>query len=75
MDKAIRKKQTCYDDDILFFTLAYDDFKKIDPNTVIIANSKLAFDCCLALNIKPHYLSQRFDKKTKWIKEIINAIK
>lgn len=46
MDKAIRKKPTSRDNDISFFTLAYDDFKNIDPDTVIIANSKLAFDCC-----------------------------
>ncbi len=75
MDKAIRKKLTSYDDDIRFFTLAYDDFKNINPDTVIVANSKLAFDCCISLNVKSQFLSQRFDGKEKWVKAIVNAIK
>ena len=75
MDKAIRKKPTSRDNDIRFFTLAYDDFKNINPDTVIITNSKLAFDCCKSLNVKPQPLSQRLNGKEKWVKAIVNAIK
>ena len=54
---------------------AYDDFKNINPDTVIITNSKLAFDCCKSLNVKPQPLSQRLNGKEKWVKAIVNAIK
>ena len=53
----------------------YDDFKNINPDTVIITNSKLAFDCCKSLNVKPQPLSQRLNGKEKWVKAIVNAIK
>lgn len=74
MDKAIRKNLTSYDDDIEFFTLAYDDFKNIKPGTVIIANSKLAYECCLSLNVKAQLLSQRCDTKKQWVDAIVAAL-
>jgi len=76
MDKAIRKEKSSYDKDIEYFTLAKNDFKKINSSTVkVIANSKLAEKCAIEMGIKNlKFLSQRFDKKSDWVKAIIDAI-
>lgn len=76
MDKAIRKKISSYDDDIVYYTLAINDFHNINPTATIIANSKLANECAVKIGVKNLvYLSQRFDKKDKWVETIIKAIK
>ena len=81
MSNVIRNKNTYLDKDIECYVLAKDDFKKIGPKTMIIANSKLAFDCVKKIllnrlnrnNIK--YLSQRTERKACWVSAITEAIK
>ena len=86
MDSVLRKKENVNshkDDDIEYFSLAYDAFKDVDPDKLtIIANSDLAYNCLLkifayhnknAKNIKP--LSQRWDSRDEWVKFIKEAIK
>ena len=70
MDKAIRRKKTSLDSDIKYFVLAEDDFKSINKNATIIANSKLAYDCLAQMHIEAIFLSQRFGKKEDWVDAI-----
>ena len=80
MENAIRKNNISHDDNnIEFFTLAIDDFKKIDSTATIIANSRLAEKCVglMNLGINTRYLPQiSFKKgiKEEWIKTIKEAI-
>jgi len=76
VDKAIRKKETSYDKDIMYFTLA--NVKEVGPRTTIIVNSDLAFACAKEIGFKideKNKLSQRWDKKEKWVEAIKAAIK
>lgn len=78
MSNVIRNKNTYLDNDIKYYVPAKNVFKKIGPNAVIIANSKLAFDCVKKIlsnrrNIK--YLSQRTGRKACWVSAITEAIK
>ncbi|HAS55721.1 MAG TPA: hypothetical protein DEF61_00450 [Firmicutes bacterium] len=75
MDKAIRRKKTPYDHDIEFYKLAKNDLRKISPSMTTIANSKLAKECLDSIGIKSTLLSQRADKKSKWIEMIEKTIK
>lgn len=77
---AIRKKESPYDKDILYYTLDIDCFN-INKNALYICNSIFAKECfekiCNILNIKLNYiyLSQRLDTKKSWvetIKKILN---
>ena len=76
VDKAIRKKETPYDKDIMYFTLA--NVQEVGPRTTIIVNSDLAFACAKEIGFKideKNKLSQRWDKKEKWVETIKAAIK
>lgn len=76
MDNVIRKKESPYDNDIDFYTLAESDFKDIRPTMTVIANSKLAKDCAIKMGVKDvTYLSQRSNTKCEWVDKIVKAIK
>lgn len=78
MGNVIRKPDSPYDKDIKFCTLATDDFKEVlsCPEVKIIVNSKLAKEYAEKIGLKNTLLlSQRFNKKEEWIREIISAIK
>lgn len=78
MEKVIRKKVSPYDKDIMYYTLAtsyFDDIKNKDGIT-FIANSQLAKQCAEEMGLKDVILlSQRADKKEKWVNAISEAIK
>jgi len=76
MDKAIRSRESPYDEDIKYYTLAKNDFKEINSSTTIIANSNLAKKCACEIGLKNvELLSQRFGKKRVWVEAIVQAIK
>ncbi len=80
MKNAIRKNNISHDDsNIEFYTLAFDDFQKINPSATIITNSRLAEKCVglMGFDIKNRYLPQiSFKKgiKEEWIQTIKEAI-
>lgn len=78
MENVIRKEGSPYDKDIKFCTLAIDDFKELllCSEVKIIVNSKLAKEFAEEIGLKNTLLlSQRFNKKEEWVREIISAIK
>lgn len=78
MKEVIRKKESPYDKDIEYYTLAINDFNgfKNKDGITIIANSKLAKQCTEEMGLKDViFLSQRTDKKEKWVNSISEAIK
>ena len=75
-DSVIRKQKSPYDDDIKYYTLDIDSFKK-NINAKFICNSRLAEKCfleiCETLGISdPNYiyLSQRKGTKDEWVQTI-----
>ena len=75
-DSVIRKQNSPYDDDIKYYTLDIDSFKK-NINAKFVCNSRLAEKCfleiCETLGIdNPNYiyLSQRKGTKNLWIETI-----
>lgn len=82
MKYVIRKDAASpYDNDILYYCLDFDTFDNIPQKAMIICNSKLAFDGYLkiekqkALVNKKIILSQRFAKKSEWVRAIQDATK
>lgn len=77
MSRVIRKRNSPYDKDILYYSVDntnLEQLKKLKDVTVI-ANSKLASDLCKEAGINFTYLSQRKDKKETWvhkIREVLN---
>ena len=75
MKYAIRKKGSCADKDIAYFSLDKESFGKIN-NAVIICNSRLAEICyceiCeqLGLKNKHVFLSQRRATKEQWLQTL-----
>lgn len=90
MKKAIRKKDSYKDTDILFYSLDIESFRNVPENVYFICNSKLAKEgleeICKELNrnivegINYHYRPQRLysteqkENRLKWIEEIRNHI-
>ena len=75
MEKAIRKKLSPYDDDINYYVLAQNGFNNIPPNAIVVANSKLAYECVKSISVDNlHRLSQRCGKKDEWIEMIKKAL-
>lgn len=78
MNNAIRKNNKSHDDEnIEYYTLATDDFRKVNLLATIIVNSRLAEKCFAQMNItlKSRFLSQRSGLKVEWLKAIKEAIK
>lgn len=76
MNNVIRRKNTYLDDDIEYFTLAINDFSKINQSAVIITNSKLADSCVklMKIKVKTRYISQRLGKKEEWVEAIKESL-
>lgn len=76
MDKAIRKKSSYRDSDIVAYFLDKSMFQNIPRGAKIICNSRLAeagfeqIQKDLGCNLSYKYLSQRSGKKVEWIAEL-----
>ena len=73
MKNAIRKNDSPYDNDIVYYSLDIDGFSCIPKNAFAICNSRLAEQgynqICEILKIQPRYkyLSQRGSTKKEWM--------
>lgn len=77
MDEVIRKSNSPYDKDILYYSVDYaslDKLKKL-KNVTIIANSKLAGALCKEAGVNFTYLAQRGGRKEEWLNMISEALK
>lgn len=72
---AIRKDDSPYDNDIIYYTVDADSFRN-NTDAVYICNSKFALECFLEIcedlgvELKHIYLSQRMDTKASWLTAI-----
>ena len=77
MDKVIRKSDSPYDKDILYYSVDYtslEELKKL-KNVTVIANSKLASALCKKAGVNFTYLAQRGGRKEEWLNTISEALK
>lgn len=77
MDKVIRKRNSPYDKDILYYSVDYkslEELKKL-KNVTVIANSKLAGALCKEAGVNFTYLAQRGGRKEEWLNTISEALK
>lgn len=77
MRRVIRKSNSPYDKDILYYSIDYaklEQLKKL-KNVTVIANSKLACALCEEAGVNFTYLSQRKDKKETWVNKIRELLK
>lgn len=76
MKYAIRKNDSPYDNDILYYSLDLEGFALVPKDAVFICNSRLAeqgyLQVCETLKIQPNYvyLSQRGTRKEKWLQTL-----
>lgn len=77
MSRVIRRRNSPYDKDILYYSIDYANLKRLNKykNVTVIANSKLASDLCEEAEINFTYLAQRGDTKETWLKKIREALK
>lgn len=76
MSRVIRKRNSPYDKDILYYSVDYANLEQLKKlkNVTVITNSKLASDLCKEAGINFTYLSQRKDKKETWLKKIRESL-
>ena len=76
MFRVIRKSNSSYDKDILYYSVDYAKLERLKQlkNVTVIANSKLACALCEEAGVKFTYLSQRKDKKETWLKKIRESL-
>ena len=72
MRRVIRKRNSPYDKDILYYSVDYANLEQLKKlkNVTVIANSKLAGALCEEAGVNFTYLSQRKDKKETWLDKI-----
>ena len=72
MSRVIRKRNSPYDKDILYYSVDYANLEQLKKlkNVTVIANSKLAGALCEEAGVNFTYLSQRKDKKETWLDKI-----
>ena len=77
MSRVIRKRNSPYDKDILYYSVDYANLEQLKKlkNVTVITNSKLASDLCKEAGINFTYLSQRKDKKETWLDKIRELIR
>ena len=77
MFRVIRKSNSSYDKDILYYSVDYAKLERLKQlkNVTVIANSKLACALCEEAGVKFTYLSQRKDKKETWLDKIRELIR
>ena len=76
MDKVIRKRNSPYDKDILYYSVDYASLEQLKKlkNVTVIANSKLASALCNEAGVNFTYLAQRGGKKEEWLNTISEAL-
>ena len=76
MDKVIRKSNSPYDKDILYYSVDYTRLEKLKKlkNVTVIANSKLASALCNEAGVNFTYLAQRGGRKEEWLNMISKAL-
>ena len=77
MDKVIRRRNSPYDKDILYYSVDYENLKQLKnfKNVTVIANSKLACALCKEAGVNFTYLAQRGGRKEEWLNAISEALK
>ena len=76
MDKVIRKRNSHYDKDILYYSVdnaKLEQLKKL-KNVTVIANSKLASALCMEAGVNFTYLAQRGGRKEEWLNMISETL-